>query len=99
MNLGSLKMTEILQTTQLERNLFKIENKITRYIQDNFFLEKYKNNQKYPKVLSLKFNLSLCSNPEDLQKSCRNILHNVSFKVCDNIIAAISKRTCHVMGY
>ena len=29
-NLGSHKMTEILQTTQLERYLFKIENKITR---------------------------------------------------------------------
>ena len=29
-NLGSPEMTEILQTTQLERYLFKIENKITR---------------------------------------------------------------------
>ena len=29
-NLGSFKMTEILQATRLERNLFKIETKITR---------------------------------------------------------------------
>ena len=59
---GSLKMTEVLKTTQLERNLFEIENKITRYSHHRIFLEKYENNQKYPKGLSLKFNLSLCSN-------------------------------------
>ena len=70
LNFGSLKMTEILQTKQLERNLFKIKNKITRYSHHRIFLEKYKNNQKYPKGLSLRFNLSLCSNSEDLQKSC-----------------------------
>ena len=62
LNFGSLKMTEILKATQLERNLFEIENKITRYSHHRIFLEKYENNQKYPKGLSLKFNLSLCSN-------------------------------------
>ena len=58
-----------------------------------FFLEKYKNSQKYPKGLSLKFNLSLCSNSEDVQKSCQNFLQNASFKLHDNIIAAVTKRT------
>ena len=62
LNFGSLKMTEILKATQLERNLFEIENKTTRYSHHRIFLEKYENNQKYPKGLSLKFNLSLCSN-------------------------------------
>ena len=53
LNFGSLKMTEILQTTQLERNLFKIEDKIARYSHHRIFLEKYKNNRKYPKGLPL----------------------------------------------
>ena len=92
LNFGSLKMAEILQTIQLERNLFKIENKITRYSHHIIFLEKYKNNRKYPKGLSLKFNISLRSNSEDLQKSCRNILRNASFKLLDNILTAVSKR-------
>ena len=33
----------------------------------------------------------LCSNSEDLQKSCRNILRNASFILRDNIIAAVTK--------
>ena len=92
LNVGSLKITEILNTIQSERNLFKIENKITSYSHYRIFLEKYKNNWKYPKVLSLQFNLALCSNSEDLQKSCRNILGNASYKLRDNTIAAVSKR-------
>ena len=36
LNLGSFKMTEILQTTQLEGNLFKIESQITRYNHHRF---------------------------------------------------------------
>ena len=90
LNLDSFKMTEILQTTQLERNLCKIENKITRYSHHRSFSGKYKNNRKYPKGLSLKFNLSLCSDSQDLQKSYRNILRNASFKLRDNIITAVS---------
>ena len=43
-------------------------------------------------TLPLKFNLSFCSNLEDLQKSHRNILRNASFKLRDNIITAVSKR-------
>ena len=86
-------MIEILQTTQLEINLFKIENKIIRYSHHRIFLEKYKTNRKYPKGSSLKFNHSLCSNSEDLKKSCRNILHNASFKLHNNIITAVSERT------
>ena len=54
-------------------------------------MEKDKNNRKYPKGLSLKFNLSLCSNSGGLQKSCQNIL-NASFKLSDNITTAASKR-------
>ena len=92
LNLGSLKMTEILNTTQLKRTLFKIENKITSYSHYRIFLEKYKNSWKYSKGLSLQFNLSLCSNSEDLQKSCRNILRNASYRFRDNMIAAVSKR-------
>ena len=65
LNLGSFKMTDILQTTQLERNLFKIENKITRHIQHRSFLKNYRNNRKYLKGLSLKFNLTLYSDAED----------------------------------
>ena len=80
-----------LQTTQFERNLFKIENKITRYSHHRILLEKYKSNQKYPKGLFFKFNILLCSNSEDLQKSCRYIPRNASFILRDNIIAAVSK--------
>ena len=43
LNVGSLKITEILNAIQLERNLFKIENKITSYSHYRIFLEKYKN--------------------------------------------------------
>ena len=93
LNVGSLKITEILNTIQLERNLFKIKNKITSYSHYRIFLEKYKNNWKYPKVLSLQFNLSLCSNSENLQKSCRNIVRNASFRLFDDMIATVSKRT------
>ena len=88
LNLGSFKMTGILQTTQLERNLFKIEHKTTRYSHHRSVLEKYKNNRKCPKGLSLKLNLSLCSNSEYLRRSCRSLLRNASFKLHDNIVSA-----------
>ena len=83
-------MTEILQTTQ--RNLIKIEKKIARYSHHRIFLEKYKIYQKYPKGLSSKFNISFCSDSGDLQNSCQNILSNASFKLCDNVVTAVSKR-------
>ena len=83
----------ILQTTKLERNLFKIEHKTARYSHHRSFLEKYRNIRECPKGLSLKSNLSLCSNSEHLQKSCRNILRNAYFKLRDNIVTAVSKRT------
>ena len=65
------------------------------YAITEFFLEKkHKNNWKYPKGLFLiKCNLSLCSNSEDLKKSCQNILRSASFKLHDNINAVVSKRT------
>ena len=67
---------------------------MTRYSHHRIiFGKKYKNNWKYPKALSLiKCNLSLCSNLEDLKKSCQNILGSASFKLHDNIIAVVSKR-------
>ena len=93
LNLSSFKMTEIRKQ---QRKISEIENKITRYSHHISFLEKYKNNRKYPKGLSIKFNLSLCSDSEDLRKSCQNILRNASFKLRDNIITAVRKRIEHL---
>ena len=51
-------MDQILHTTQLEKDLLKIEKKITKYIYHKEFLENYKYNRKYPKGLALTFNLA-----------------------------------------
>ena len=59
-NLISLNMNEIQRSTQLKiRNLHNIENKLTRYNHHKDFLQNYKTNRKYPKGLSLKFDLVL----------------------------------------
>ena len=55
-------MDQILHTTQLEKDLLKIEKKITKY---NYHKE-YKYNRKYLKGLTLKFNLALCEDSEHL---------------------------------
>ena len=68
LNLTSFEMPEILTETQLKRNILNIERKIARYIHHKEFLQNYKGNQKYPKVLALKFNLSFCTESPDLQK-------------------------------
>ena len=85
-------MDQILHTTQLEKDLLKIEKKVTKYNYHKEFLENYKYNRKYPKGLTLKFNLALCEDSEHLQKSCRIILHNASFKLRDHILKAVNKK-------
>ena len=82
-HLTSFEMPEILTETRLKRNLLNIERKITRYIHHKEFLQKYQANPKYPKDLN--FNLSLCMEPPNLQKTCRNVLRNASFQLRDNI--------------
>ena len=57
-NPNSFNMDQILHTTQLEKDLLKIEKKITKYIYHKEFLENYKYNRKYPKGLALTFNLA-----------------------------------------
>ena len=84
-NPNSFNMDQILHTTQLEKDLLKIEKKITKY---NY----YKYNRKYPKGLTLKFNLALCENSDHLQKSCHNILRNASLKLRDHILTAVNKK-------
>ena len=91
-NLASSKMAEILSKTQLVRKLLTIEKKITTYNHHKEFLHNYKVNRKYPKGLGLKFNLSLCSDLPDLQKTCRSILRNASFQLRDNIIQTITEK-------
>ena len=91
-NLASSKMAEILSNTQLVRKLLTIEKKITTYNHHKEFLHNYKVNRKYPKGLGLKFNLSLCSDLPDLQKTCRSILRNASFQLHDNIIHTITEK-------
>ena len=63
-NPNSFDMDQILHTTQLEKELLKIEKKVTKYNYHKEFLENYKYNQKYPKGLTLKFNLALCEDSE-----------------------------------
>ena len=58
LNPNSFNMDQILHTTQLEKDLLKIEKKITKYIYHKEFLENYKYNRKYPKGLALTFNLA-----------------------------------------
>ena len=91
-NPSSFNMDQILHTTQLEKNLLKIEKKITKYNYQEDFLENYKYNQKYPKGLTLKFNLALREDSEHLQKSCRNILRNAPFKLRYHILTAVNKK-------
>ena len=91
-NFASPKMPEILSDTQLERKLLTIKKKITRYNHHKEFLQNYKVNPKYPKGLGLKFNLSLCSDSPNLQKTCRGILRNASFQLSDNIIQSITEK-------
>ena len=86
-------MNEIQQSTQLKiRNLHNIENKLTRCNHHKDFVQNYETNRKYPKGLSLKFNLSLCPASDELQKLCRNILRNASFQFRDVIIKAVNKK-------
>ena len=86
-------MNEIEESTQLKiRNLHNIENKLRRYNHHKDFLHNYKTNRKYPKGLSLKFNLSLYPESDELQKLCRNILRNASFQLRDVIIKAVNKK-------
>ena len=85
-------MDQILHTTQLEKDLLKIEKKITKYNYHKEFLENYKYNRKYTKGLTLKFNLALCEDSEHLQKSCHNILRNASSKLRDHILTSVNKK-------
>ena len=55
-------------------------------------LENRKYNRKYPKGLTLKFNLTLREDSEHLQRSCRNILCTASFKLRDHILTAVNKK-------
>ena len=55
-------------------------------------LENHKYNRKYPKGLTLKFSLALREDSEHLQRSCRNILRNASFKLRDHILTAVNKK-------
>ena len=82
-------MPEILTETRLKRNLLNIERKITRYIHHKEFIQNYKANRNYPEGLALKFNLSLCTESPNLQKTCRNILGNTSFQLHNNIISDV----------
>ena len=78
-NLASFKMSEILTNSQLEKSLLSIEKKITIYNHHKEFLQNYNVNRKYPKGLTLKFNLTFCSDSPNLQKACRSFLRNASF--------------------
>ena len=91
-NPNSFNMDQILHTTQLEKDLLKVEKKITKYNYHKEFLENYKYNRKYLKGLTLKFNLVLFEDSEHLQKSCCNILRNASFKLRDHILTAVNKK-------
>ena len=82
-------MSEIPTKTRLKRNLLNIRRKITRYIHHKEFLQNYKANRKYPKDLAWKFDLSLCTESLNLQKTCENILRNTSFQLGDNIIGGV----------
>ena len=89
LNLTSIEMSEIPTKTRLKRNLLNIRRKITRYIHHKEFLQNYKANRKYPKDLAWKFDLSLCTESLNLQKTCENILRNTSFQLGDNIIGGV----------
>ena len=91
-NPNSFNMDQILHTTELEKDLLKIEKKITKYNYHKEFLENYKYNRKYTKGLTLKFNLALCEDSEHLQKSCHNILRNASSKLRDHILTSVNKK-------
>jgi len=55
-------------------------------------LMNYKKNRKYPKGMSLIFNLSLCCENKKLQNDCNNILRDTSFKLRDTILNEVRKK-------
>ena len=73
-----------------------MKKKITKRNYHKGFIDNYKYNRKYPKGLTLKFNLALCEDSEHLQKSCFNILRSASFKLRDHILTAVNKKSEHL---
>ena len=69
-------MSEIFHVTQEDllqhrkRDLLYIEEKLCKYNLHHEFLLNYKKNHKFPKVMQLKFNPSLC-NDEATKELCR----------------------------
>ena len=45
--------------------------------------------RRYPKGLRLKFNLSLCSDRQELQRHCNSVLRNASLKLRDIILKSV----------
>ena len=62
---------------QRKRGLLHIEEKLCKYNLHHELLLNYKKNHKFPKGMSLKFNLSLC-NDEETKILCRQVLRKAS---------------------
>ena len=89
-NLQHSNMTQILpNTTSRKLELLNIEEKLCRYTLHEELLVNYKKNRKYPKGMQLKFNLSLCSDSDSLNKTCESALRQTSFKLRDSILKEV----------
>ena len=79
-----------------ENSLIQIEKKLCQNILHKEMLLRYKNcieekyQEKYPKGLHLKFNLSLCKEDRTLQRNCNFILCAAAGKIQDQIIKALN---------
>ena len=79
-----------------ENSLIQIEKKLCQNILHKEMLLRYKNcieekyQEKYPKGLHLKFNLSLCKEDRTLQRNCNFILCAAAGKIQDQIIKVLN---------
>ena len=87
-------MSEILHGNNrvYENSLIKIEKKLCQNILHKEILLRYKNCKAFPKVLHLKFSLSLCKGDRNLQRNCNFILRAAAGKIQDQITIALNMK-------
>ena len=85
-------MSEIFHNSNhvFEKSLFKIEEMLWQNILHKEILHRYKNCKTFPKVMHLKFNLSLCKEDRNLQRNCNFILRAAAGKIQDQMIKSLN---------
>ena len=86
-------MSQILcHNKKLDKDLFAIEKKLCTHQHHKENLLNYKKNNKVPKRLLLKFNLTLFTDNSVLKEQCNNISFNASSQIRNKIMKALEKK-------